>query len=83
MTPTNINFTAYFIVNRKTGSTYEIESQGQYTALAHSNNCTEGAVRINLEKLIKGLQERRYRLIPKRLPSKVIYRGNIVILNND
>ena len=79
--PVYIDFTPYFVVNRKTGSSYDVTSQGVYSLSAYSNNCLEGHVYIDLNRLVKGLKERRYRLIPKRLPSKVMYRGVVKVLN--
>jgi len=75
--PVYIDFTPYFVVNRKTGSSYDITSQKVYSLSVYSNNYLEGHVYIDLNRLVKGLKERRYR----RLPSKVMYRGVVKVLN--
>lgn len=60
----------YYIVKKSTGVTYNpdfITSTGQLM-IATSNRATENnPVVINMKKLIVGLQERRYRLVPKTI----------------
>lgn len=81
--PVSHNLTGFFVINRETGVSYDIVAQGAYSAKAYSNKATEtGAVLFNLAKLVVGLKQKRYRLIPKTLPCTVLYKGRVLTHND-
>ncbi len=55
----------YYIIDRRNGISYEPCVCGETFILAYPNRATGTEVLINTRKLVKGLTEKRYRLIPK------------------
>ncbi len=56
----------YYIIDRKSGVSYEPYSVMGNVLLADSNLAIrKGSTVINIGRLVKGLSEKRYRLIPR------------------
>lgn len=59
------NLLAYYIVDRKSGISYNPYYNMGKVLLADSNVATSNGTAINIAKLVTGLAERRYRLVQK------------------
>lgn len=71
------DLTNYFVIHRRTGTSYDINAQGDYSTKAYSNKATATKpVFIQLGRPIVGLKEKRYRLVQKQLVCRVLYKGS-------
>jgi len=64
-TPNMHTFLSFYIVDRKSGISYNPFYNMGKVLLADSNVATSNGTVINIKSLVSGLKERRYRLIPK------------------
>jgi len=59
------NFLSFYIVDRKSGISYDPFYNMGKVLMADSNEAISKWIVISISKLITGLSERRYRLVPK------------------
>ena len=59
------NFLSFYIVDRKSGISYDPFYDMGKVLMADSNEAISKGTVISISKLITGLSERRYRLVPK------------------
>ena len=59
------NFLSFYIVDRKSGISYDPFYNMNKVLLADSNEAISKGTVINISKLITGLSQRRYRLVQK------------------